>query len=133
MGRENDTTQKLPTEVASTTIPVIREEVVIDKLTTVTGKVEVTVNPTTEVINIPIDLERVTYREERHAVDTIVDDYPNVRQEGDTMIIPVVREEAVVVKRLRLVEEIHIIKESTTETTTESVALRRDEVAVVRQ
>jgi stress response protein YsnF len=50
-------------------------------------------------------------------MDKYVDKVPEVRTEGSTTIIPVIKEVAVVEKKLMLIEEIHITRQ-------------RDEVAV---
>ena len=115
------------------TIPVIEETAIIDKLRTVSGKVTVLVEPRTETEQHSVALNRVTYREQRVAKDELVDQVPAVRHEGDVTIIPVVREEVVLVKRLRLVEEVHLIKEETTEYVTQSIELRKDQVSIVRE
>ena len=115
------------------TIPVIEETAIINKLRTVTGKVTVLVEPRTEVEQHSVALNRVTYREQRVAKDELVDEPPSIKYEGDVTIIPVLREEVVLVKRLRLVEEIHLIREESTEHVTESVELRKDHVSIVRE
>ena len=115
------------------TIPVIEETAVIDKLKTVTGKVTVLVEPRTETEQHSVALNRVSYREHRVAKDEVVEQVPDVRHEGDVTIIPVVNEEVVLVKRLRLVEEIHLTKEETTEHVTKTIDLRKDHVSIVRE
>ena len=46
--------------------------------------------------------------EERQEVNQIVDEIPGVRREGDEVIVPVVREKMVLVKKMVLTEEIHL-------------------------
>ena len=46
--------------------------------------------------------------EERQEINQIVDEVPGVRREGDEVIVPVVREKMVLVKKLVLTEEIHL-------------------------
>jgi uncharacterized protein (TIGR02271 family) len=57
---------------------------------------------------------------------------PPVRYEGDTLIIPVLREEIVVVKRLLLVEELHVTKNSIQTTAEQAVSLRKESITVIR-
>jgi len=63
-----------------------------------------------------------------HEVETV----PPVRQEGDVLIIPVVEERAVVVRRLVLMEEIRLRLRTEDETVSLPVSLRRQTVAVER-
>jgi stress response protein YsnF len=56
-----------------------------------------------------------------------------VRLEGNTTIIPVVEEVVVVEKRLILVEEIHITRDSTVRTEEIPVLLRKEHAAIERQ
>ena len=132
MTTDNDARQQLTDAGEQITIPVIKERAIVDKLNTVTGTVTVNVVPGVKTVSESIDLRHVQYREERHPIDRIVEVAPEVRQEGNTTIISVIREEAVVVKRLRLVEEIHLIREERTETVTEQISLREDAVTIVR-
>ncbi|MCB9527241.1 MAG: DUF2382 domain-containing protein [Myxococcales bacterium] len=67
---------------------------------------------------------------ERVVVGRFVDEAPRVREEGDRLIIPVVEEVLVVEKRLRLVEEIHVVRHVRTERVTETHPLRRSRVEV---
>src|SRR5687768_9429276 len=95
----------------TTTIPVVEEQIVIDKKTIETGSVfvrkevqerEVTIDTT--LVHDNVSVERVPVNQQ---IDTIP---PAVRYEGDTMIVSVVQEELVIQKRLILVEEIRITK-----------------------
>ena len=66
------------------------------------------------------------------AVNRYVDEAPAVRYEGDTMIVPVLREEMVVTKRLLLVEELHVRTQVLTTHAPQTVALRHEEVTYER-
>lgn len=59
-----------------------------------------------------------------------VDKAPEVRYEGDTMIIPIPKEEYIVVKQLILVEEVRVTKLKTTDTMEQMVLLRSEELRV---
>ena len=54
------------------------------------------------------------------------------RYEGDVMIIPVLKEVAVIEKRIMLVEEIHVSKKQTEKTETREVTLRKEEIKITR-
>jgi stress response protein YsnF len=114
------------------TIPVVEERAVVRKRRKVTGAVRVrtVVREAEEVVDEPVSVERVEV--ERVPVGRWVEAAPEVRQEGDTTIIPVLEEVVVVEKRLRLVEEVRVTRRRRTEHASERVALRREEVVVER-
>ena len=66
----------------------------------------------------------------RKPIGEYVERIPEVRTEGDLTIIPVLEEVLVVEKKLLLKEEIHVRKQATTETITETVPLRRQHAIV---
>jgi stress response protein YsnF len=68
---------------------------------------------------------------ERVPADQIVDVAPAPRWDGDTLILPVVEE--VLVKQLRVVEEVRITRRRTIERTSRPVPLRREEITVRRE
>ena len=115
------------------TISVVKEEVVIDKQKVVTNEVNLKKTVKTEVVDIPLTNTYTRYEEERIPIDRLIDEMPRTREEDGKLIIPVVREEAVVVKRLRLVEEIHLTRQTEVENRTEQVTLRSDEVTLDRR
>jgi stress response protein YsnF len=57
---------------------------------------------------------------------------PSTREEGDTLIVPVVEEQLVVSKRLVLKEEIHIRRERTQSRVSQSVPIEREHATVER-
>jgi uncharacterized protein (TIGR02271 family) len=70
-----------------------------------------------------VDIERVPVNQE-------VASPPSTRQEGDTLIVPVVEEVLVVTKRYRIVEEIHVRKYRDVETRTFQEELKREVVDI---
>ncbi len=114
------------------TIPVVEERVVIDTKSRVTQEVSVEKKIHTKDVNLPLTDIHTSYREERIPVNREVKQIPEIRYEGDNLIIPIVREEEVVIKRLMLVEEIHLIKEVTRSEHTETIKLRSEEVDIQR-
>lgn len=118
----------------SATFPVIEEEVQIGKRVVETGKVHLSkkVYEEEETLELPETREEVSI--ERIPVNQYVDSAPPaVRQEGDTTIYPVLKEVAVVEKKLMLVEEVRITKRQSRSTSTQKVSLRKEEVKVNRQ
>lgn len=113
-------------------LPVIEERLVVSKKSVVTGRVRVrtavTEVPTAvrmALTNRRVDIERVAIGEEILAV-------PPIREEGDTTIIPVVREEVVVTKRLILVEEIRMRQVTTVKDHVETVVLKAQHAVIDR-
>src|SRR4051812_19576134 len=90
-------------------IPVIEEQVRINKQVVETAKVRVTkvVHENVESFEVPLIEQHVSV--ERITKNEIIDKMPAaVRYEGDVMIIPVLKEVAVVEKKIMLVEELRI-------------------------
>jgi stress response protein YsnF len=114
------------------TIPVVEERAVVRKRRKVTGAVRVrtVVREADELVDEPVSVERVEV--ERVPVGRWVEAAPEVRQEGDTTIIPFLEEVVVVEKRLRATEEIRITKRRSVRHEPQQVTLRREEAAVER-
>ena len=113
-------------------IPVIEEVAHIHKEVVETGKVVVrkTVQSEIQTLNVPTKHEHVSV--EHVPVNRYVDVPPPVRHEGDTMIVPVFREEVVVTTRILLVEEVHVRKQVVTTNTAHQVELRREAISAER-
>jgi len=111
-------------------IPVIEEKIKVHTEIVETGKVSISkkINEYQETVNIPIIQEEVNI--DRVQVNKMVEFVPAVRYEGDTMIIPVVKEVAVVEKRLMLVEELHITIYKREIPISQEVTLRKEEINV---
>ncbi len=114
-------------------LPIIEERATIRREVVETGRVVVTkrVHEADEQIAVPVQHDEVHY--ERVPLNQTLPAgavAPGPRQEGDTLIIPVLREVAVVEKRLLLVEELRITKRQVTSEHAEVLHLRREEVQV---
>lgn len=111
-------------------IPVIQEELKIDTRQVETGKVRVskTIREKEETVQMPVVSEYVDVT--RVPVNRPVDAAPPIRYEGDTTIIPVLKEVLVVEKRLVLVEEVHLRRHRTETTVSQQVTLRTEEVRI---
>jgi uncharacterized protein (TIGR02271 family) len=114
----------------SLTVPVVEETLVATTRWQEAGVLEVrkTVRTETQELDVPVRYEEATI--ERVPVNRVLGQGEAVapRQEGDTWIVPVVREELVVMKQQILVEELRITKQ--VQTTTRHIAepVRREEV-----
>lgn len=117
------------------TIPVAQEELAIGKRIVDTGR-GVRIHKTIQEKPIPIDelLHREEVEVRRVPVDRVValQDAPAARQEGDTLIVPVVEEIVVVERRLRIKEEIHITRIQHQDRVQDTVFLKSEHVSVER-
>ena len=113
-------------------VRLLEEELSVGRERVETGRVRVKVvtREHEELVDVPLTQERVEV--ERVAIDKEVDAIPPRRQEGDTVIVPVVEEVMVVRRKLVLKEEIHLKLVRSTEQHRESVTLRRQEAVVER-
>lgn len=117
----------------SVTIPVIEEQLNIDKEIVETGKVRISKTVREEQKTVDLHTVEDELDVERVAVNKQIDRAPAIRHEGDTMIIPVLREVEVVEKKLLLVEELHVTRRQVKTTDQQEVTLRKEEVKVDRQ
>ncbi len=113
-------------------IPVVEERAVILKRKKLTGgmRVRTVVRENEEVIDEPLTTEEVEV--ERVPLGQWVEAPVPIRQEGETTIITLLEEVAVVEKRLRATEEVRITRRRTTRQAAQHVTLRREEAVVER-
>lgn len=114
-------------------VPVLEERVRIDKKLVDSGvvKISTSVSEHAEVITTALMRERVEI--DRVPMNVEVDQVPEIRHEGGILVIPVVEERAVVVKRFVLVEELHVRRKVVQENAQIPVELRSTEVHVHRE
>jgi uncharacterized protein (TIGR02271 family) len=114
-------------------IPVIEETASITRELVETGRVRLTKTVTEEQQILPLDLRHEQVDVRRVPLNQFLPDEalaPDSRREGDTLIIPVLRE--VMVKRLLLVEELHVTTRQHVAAAPQTVTLRHEQVAVER-
>jgi uncharacterized protein (TIGR02271 family) len=116
----------------SATLPLAAEALSVSKETVETGRVRVATRTREREALIDEDLARECVEIETVPIGSRIDAVPEVRQEGDTTIVPVVEEVLVVERRLVLKEEVHIRRVRTTERHKETVMLRYQEAVVTR-
>jgi stress response protein YsnF len=104
------------------------ERVEISKREHVTGRVRVAVETHASETVIAEDLDRYSVEVERVAMETFSDVMPEPRQEGDTLIIPVVQE--VVVRRFLVTEEVRIRRTRITEKHVDTVILHHQDAVI---
>jgi uncharacterized protein (TIGR02271 family) len=113
-------------------IPVIQEQLTVGKQVIDTAKVTIRKHVTEETTSVNMPLVQEGYRVERVPVNKVVDTVPEVRHEGDNIIIPVLREVVVVQKKYEIIEEVHVIKEKTTTQHQQDIALKKEEITIQR-
>lgn len=127
--------QAQPTEQETLKVPVVHEEVQIDKRLIDTGR-GVRIHKT--VAEHPCRIDETLLHEgvnvEHVPVDRIVplDQAPATRYEGDTLVVPVLEEVLVVERRLRIKEELRITKTRREEPYAETFTLKSEQVSVER-
>ena len=114
------------------TLRLLEEQVSIERERSETGRVRVRVvtHEHDEEIEVPLTREHVEV--ERVAVGREVEAIPPRRQEGDTVVVPVVEEVIDVRRKLVLREEVRLRLVRSTERHREHVTLRRQEAVVER-
>ena len=116
-----------PDKTGETVIPLLAEEVAVAKQVVETGRVQV--SRVTHEREQLIDelLAHNTVEIDRTAIGRQIDAMPAVRDEGDTIVIPIVEEVLVIERRLLLKEEVRVRRVRSTERHQESVTLRHHE------
>lgn len=114
------------------TLQLLAEDLSVTKETRETGRVRVSTHTREREALIDEDLARERVEIETIPIARRIDAIPQVRQEGDTTIIPVVEERLVVDRQLVLKEEVRVKRVRTTERYQEKVALREQEAVVTR-
>jgi stress response protein YsnF len=113
-------------------IPVVREEIAVDKRAVETGRVAMHITPQLrqEVVDVALSSEQVEIQ--RVPVNQIVDAPTPPREHGVVTIVPVYEEVVVIQKKLVLKEEIHVRRQTTTRHERHPVELRSEEVHILR-
>lgn len=112
-------------------IPVIEEEVQVSSRRVERSTILINKEIRTEDVSIDIPEIAEQYTIERIPKNELLDEKPQIRYEGDSIIIPVVRE--VVVKRILLTEEIRLTKNTSEVLRNETVTLRKEDVTIQKK
>jgi uncharacterized protein (TIGR02271 family) len=122
------TTTPTPTPMPETTtttanevhMPVIDEDVIIEKTSHQVGQVEVTSETDTSMVDVPATVTHQEIRVERHRLDRPMhpNDYKGVSAEGGVIRMPIIEEEVRVTKTPVIREELIITRVPISETQT---------------
>ena len=127
--------QVQPNGQESLKVPVVREEVQVEKQVVDTGR-GVRIHKT--VAEHPCHIDERLLRDDVEVshvpVDRIVplDAAPATRYEGDTLVVPILEEVLVVERRVRIKEEVRITRTRREEHHAETVMLKSEQVSVER-
>ena len=111
----------------------IEEQVQIGKQTVTTGMVRL--HKATESFNqtVGLPITRTGWEVERTPIGQLYGERPEVRQEGDVTVFPLVEDRLVAKREYFLIEEVRVRRVETTTERTASVELKRDVLTVERE
>jgi uncharacterized protein (TIGR02271 family) len=115
-------------------VPLVEETLEVGRRVITTGGVRVLRSIDTRKVTVDEPLRRETVRVERVPVERLLEgtEPPAPRQEGDTLVIPVVEEVLVVERRLFLREELRVHRTSETFHAPQEHVLRSERMSVIR-
>ena len=113
-------------------VPLGAEHFEITRERVVTGRVKVSTvtRERRETISELVSSEHAEVK--RIAVGELIDEIPAIREEGDTIVIPIVEEVLVVEKKLLLREEVRVRRVQHLEHRHEEVTLREQDAVITR-
>jgi len=114
-------------------IPVVEEQLELSRERVETGRVRISKSVETREVLVDDPLKRETVRVEHVPINQVVTGaVPQVREEGDVTVIPILEERVVTRTELVLVEEVRIHREHSEYHDPQRVTLRKEVVAVER-
>ncbi|WP_375459633.1 YsnF/AvaK domain-containing protein [uncultured Enterovirga sp.] len=125
----------LALRAGQTTVPIVEEEAHIEKRQVESDRVRVSTHTDLVEEHLRETLRTDEVEVMRVPVNRTLEPgeaAPTIRTEGNVTIVPVLEEIAVVEKRLLLREELHILRDTTTETVEVPVTLRKQRAVVDR-
>ena len=119
-------------QAGETVLPLLAEEVAVSKQVVETGRVQIARVTHEREQLIDELLAHETVEIDRTPIGRQVNAMPAIREEGDTVVIPIIEEVLVIERRLLLKEEVRVRRVRSTERHQESVTLRHHEAVVTR-
>lgn len=119
-----------------TVIPVVQEVPLVNKRTVQTGRFRVEKKVSEREVVVDEPLFRQDVRIERTAIGRDVsaaEELPRIRYEGETIIVPVLEEVPVLVRRTILTEEIRITRVKREVRNPQTVEVRVEQVSIEHQ
>jgi stress response protein YsnF len=122
-----------PNDQATTTIPVIEEQLQVSRREVETGRaLRLRKQVDEEPVEVHQNLQRDVIETLRVPIGRVVEGPVGIRHEGDVTIVPVLQERLVTHTELVLVEEIHIRRRTEVREERGQVNLRRERVVIER-
>jgi len=122
----------MPEDTGNRRIPIVEERATIDKKVVPTARVRIASTVEQHLEMLRDELVAQTVDVERVRIDREVEAPPEIRSEGDTLIIPVVEQRLVVQKRWFVTEELRVHRRDHSEAVEIPVELRSTRVSVER-
>jgi uncharacterized protein (TIGR02271 family) len=120
-------------DVRGLVIPVVEERLEVTRERIETGRVRIRKSVEAREVVVDDPLKRETVRVEHVPINQVVTgDVPQVREEGDVTVIPILEERIVTSTELVLVEEVRIHRDHSEYHDPQRVTLRKEVVAVER-
>src|SRR4029079_17236616 len=118
--------------VKETVVPVVQEELDVGKRVVESGRIRVNkkIETTESIVDEP--LLHQGFDIQKTSVNRIIEDVPEPRYEGKTLVLPILEEVLVVEKRLILREEVRITPKREEVRDPQTHSLRREHVEVER-
>jgi uncharacterized protein (TIGR02271 family) len=113
-------------------IPVLEEQVEVERRKVSTGKVLIHKKVDADEITIDEPVVHERYDVERVPVNRVINEPVEPHYEGDTYVLPVLEEVVVVEKKLLLREEVRITRKKGSERDPQKVSVRRERVEFER-
>ncbi|MEI6110741.1 MAG: YsnF/AvaK domain-containing protein [Cyanobium sp. ELA712] len=114
-------------------IPVVEERLEVSRERVETGRVRITKSVEAREVVVDDPLKRESVRVEHVPINQVVTGaVPQVREEGDVTVIPILEERVVTRTELVLVEEVRIHRDHSEYNDPQRVTLRKEVVAVER-
>ena len=126
------TREPMREETGEIVVPLLEEKISVTRQQVVTGRTRISTvtREREELVDELLTREQVEV--ERAPVGKFIDRAAEVRQEGDTLIVPVMEEVLVVERRLLLKEEVRVRRVREAERHQERVKVRRQEAVLTR-
>ncbi len=129
LNRNQSSGSETDTRSIEGTIPLIEEQLNVTTRTRSTGVVRLEKHNEPRVEAVEVPLTSTAWKVQHVAVNRVVEVTPEVRQEGDTTIYPVMEERLIVTRQLVLREEVHVTRTATTTTNVSTHVLLHEVLA----
>jgi stress response protein YsnF len=122
----------MPEHTGTSSIPIVEERATIEKHVVPTGRVLITSRVEQRVEMLRDELVAQSVDVEHVPINREVDTPPDIRREGEVLIVPIIEQRLVVEKRWFLTEELHVRMRENSESVEIPVELRSTRVRVER-